>query len=98
MQLDRMRMYQAAERLVGEVDNLLPRARTRALDQADHLDRSASSVLFNTAEGIGTNRVPPDQWRLGLVIAAHGVATNADGDVFVSEFSTFGRVHKFDRR
>jgi four helix bundle protein len=54
MQLDRMRMYQAAERLVGEVDNLLPRARTRALDQADHLDRSASSVLFNTAEGIGS--------------------------------------------
>jgi hypothetical protein len=31
------------------------------------------------------------------VIAAHGVATNAEGDVFVSEFSTFGRVHKFVR-
>jgi four helix bundle protein len=54
MQLDRMRMYQAAERLIGEVDTLLPRIRTIALNQADHLDRSANSVLFNTAEGIGS--------------------------------------------
>ena len=33
-----------------------------------------------------------------LDIAPHGVATNAEGDLFVAEFSTFGRVHKFDRR
>jgi hypothetical protein len=65
------------------------------------LDKSGAVVAHlgtNTAEGIGTNRVPPDQWRTGYVIAAHGVATNAEGDVFVAEFSTFGRVHKFDRR
>jgi len=42
--------------------------------------------------------VPPDKWRTGYVIAAHGVATNANGDVFVSEFNTFGRVLKFARR
>jgi hypothetical protein len=42
--------------------------------------------------------VPPERWRTGYVIAAHGVATNADGDVLVAEFSTFGRVHKFERR
>jgi hypothetical protein len=47
---------------------------------------------------IGTNRVPPERWRTGYVIAPHGVATNAAGDVFVAEFCTFGRVHKFDRR
>jgi hypothetical protein len=65
------------------------------------LDRAGEVVTHlgtNTADGIGTNRVPPEQWQTGYVIAAHGVATNADGDVFVAEFSTFGRVHKFDRR
>jgi hypothetical protein len=35
---------------------------------------------------------------IGYVVAPHGVATNAEGDIFVAEFSTFGRVHKFDRR
>jgi hypothetical protein len=65
------------------------------------LDKTGKVVKHlgtNTDEGIGTNRVPPERWRTGYVIAAHGVATNAEGDVFVAEFSTFGRVHKFDRR
>jgi hypothetical protein len=65
------------------------------------LDKRGAVVTHlgtNTADGIGTNRVPPEQWRTGYVIAAHGVATNAEGDVFVAEFSTFGRVHKFERR
>jgi hypothetical protein len=65
------------------------------------LDKDGTVVTHlstNTDEGIGTNRVPPDKWRTGYVIAAHGVAMNAEGDVFVAEFSTFGRVHKFDRR
>ena len=63
------------------------------------LDKDGAVVTHvgtNTAEGIGTNRVPPEQWQTGLVIAAHGVATNADGDLFVAEFSTFGRVHRFN--
>ena len=63
----------------------------------DKAGKVVTHIGTNTDEGIGTNRVPPDKWRLGAVIAAHGVATNAEGDVFVSEFSTFGRVHKFDR-
>jgi hypothetical protein len=65
------------------------------------LDKAGKAVLHvgtNTAEGIGTNRVPPQQWRTGYVIAAHGVATNARGDLFVAEFSTYGRVLKFARR
>jgi hypothetical protein len=64
----------------------------------DKTGRVVAHVGTNTAEGIGTNRVPPEQWRTGLVIAAHGAAVNADGDLFVAEFSTFGRVHKFARR
>jgi hypothetical protein len=65
------------------------------------LDKTGKVVKHlgtNTDEGIGTNRVPPERWRTGYVIAAHGVATNAEGDIFVAEFSTFGRVHKFARR
>jgi four helix bundle protein len=46
-------MYQAAEQLARVVEELLPRARQLAPMQADHLERSADSVLFNTAEGIG---------------------------------------------
>ena len=76
--------------IVGELNG-----RVTILDKAGEV---VTHLGTNTAEGIGTNRVPPEQWRTGYVIAAHGVATNADGDVFVAEFSTFGRVHKFERR
>ena len=75
--------------IVGELNG-----RVTILDKAGQV---VAHVGTNTAEGIGTNRVPPEQWRTGYVIAAHGVATNADGDLFVAEFSTFGRVHKFER-
>ena len=76
--------------VVGELNG-----RVTILDKAGNV---VAHVGTNTAEGIGTNRVPPEQWRTGYVIAAHGVATNADGDLFIAEFSTFGRVHKFERR
>ena len=76
--------------IVGELNG-----RVTILDKAGAV---VAHVGTNTAEGIGTNRVPPEQWRTGRVIAAHGVATNANGDLFVAEFSTFGRVHKFERR
>ncbi len=76
--------------IVGELNG-----RVTILDKAGQV---VAHVGANTAEGIGTNRVPPEQWRTGDVIAAHGVATNAAGDLFVAEFSTFGRVHKFERR
>jgi hypothetical protein len=76
--------------IVGELNG-----RVTILDKAG---KAVAHVGANTADGIGTNRVPPEQWRTGYVIAAHGVATNARGDLFVAEFSTFGRVHKFARR
>jgi hypothetical protein len=76
--------------IVGELNG-----RVTILDKAGKV---VARVGTNTAEGIGTNRVPPDQWRTGYVIAAHGVATNSNGDLFVAESSTFGRVHKFECR
>jgi len=76
--------------IVGELNG-----RVTILDKAGN---AVAHVGTNTAEGIGGNRMPPEQWRTGYVVAPHGVATNADGDLFVAEFSTFGRVHKFSRR
>jgi hypothetical protein len=65
------------------------------------LDRNGTPVAHigaNTGEGVGSNQLPPDKWQPGLVVSPHGVALNARGDLFVAEFSTFGRVHRFDRR
>jgi four helix bundle protein len=56
MHFTNMRMYQVAEALVREVDPLLTQCRRAAPLQARHLERSADSVLFNTAEGIAAFR------------------------------------------
>jgi hypothetical protein len=64
------------------------------------LDRSGNAVArlgANTEPGVGTNKLPPAQWRTGLFLSPHGVAVNARGDLFVSEFNAFGRVHRFNR-
>lgn len=76
--------------IVGELQG-----RVTILDKAGDV---VAHVGTNTVEGIGSNRMPPEQWQTGFVVAPHGVATNAGGDIFVAEFSTFGRVHKFERQ
>ena len=57
----------------------------------------STRIGANTEQGVGTNKLPPAQWREGFVLSPHGVALNAHGDLFVSEFSAFGRVHRFNR-
>lgn len=65
------------------------------------LDKENQVVAYlgtnEVAGEIGTNRTEPAKWRPGAFNAAHGVAFNADGDLFVTEWSLFGRVHRFDR-
>ena len=51
----------------------------------------------NTEPGVGGNNLKPDKWRTGVVISPHGVAFNEHGDLFVSEYSIVGRVHRFNR-
>jgi len=46
---------------------------------------------------VGTNQIEPAKWKPGVVNAPHGVAFNAAGDLFVSEYSLHGRVLKFSR-
>jgi hypothetical protein len=44
---------------------------------------------------IGTNRTDAAKWRHGILNAAHGVTFDAKGNVYASEWTTTGRVHKF---
>ena len=64
------------------------------------LDKTGAVVQrvgANTEQGVGTNKIPPAQWKTGLLLSPHGVALNDHGDLFVSEFNAFGRVHRFNR-
>ena len=91
-------------------DLLLPAAVTISGDYAivgelggrvtllDKTGAVAGRLGANTGDGVGTNKLPPDQWKTGLFLSPHGVALNARGDLFVSEFSAFGRVHRFNRQ
>ncbi|HEU5210781.1 MAG TPA: four helix bundle protein [Longimicrobiales bacterium] len=56
MQYEKMRMWQAAEQYVAEVDGIVEQVRFTASNSANHLERSAESVLFNIAEGAGAYR------------------------------------------
>jgi hypothetical protein len=65
------------------------------------LDKSGAAVErigMNTDAGVGGNQIAPELWRLGTFGAPHGVAVNEHGDLFVSEFNAFGRVHRFNRQ
>jgi len=76
--------------IVGELNG-----RVSILDKAGKV---VERLGANTEAGIGTNKLPPAEWRPGFVLSPHGVAVNDRGDLFVSEFNLFGRVHRFDRR
>jgi hypothetical protein len=65
------------------------------------LDKSgaiAATIGSNAAaDEIGSNRTDPAKWKPGIPNAPHGIAFDEQGDVYVSEFSLFGRVHKYRR-
>ena len=70
--------------------------------QVSILDKTGNVVArigTNTATdqgGLQGNRTEPSKWRPGIVTAPHGVAFNDRGDLFVAEFSLWGRVHRFN--
>ena len=76
--------------IVGEL-----RGRITVLDKSGAV---VSRIGANTEEGVGTNKLPPAQWRQGFVLSPHGVALNERGDLFVSEFNAYGRVHRFNKQ
>jgi hypothetical protein len=50
------------------------------------------------ADETGNNKVEPDKWKVGVVTAPHGVACDDKGDIYVSEYNIYGRVHRFDKK
>jgi hypothetical protein len=50
------------------------------------------------ADEVGSNKAEPSIWRPGVVTAPHGVAFDAKGDIFVSEYNMYGRIHRFNRQ
>jgi hypothetical protein len=91
-------------------DLLLPAAVTISGDyaivgelkgQVTILDKAGQVVTrlgTNTEPGVGGNQLKSDQWRAGFVVSPHGVATNDRGNLFVSEFNIYGRIHRFNRQ
>ena len=74
--------------VVGEL-----RGRVTILDKAGKV---VERIGENSGEGVGSNQAKPESWRPGLLLSPHGVALNPQGDLFVSEFNLYGRVHRFN--
>ena len=76
--------------LVGEI-----RGAVSVLDKEGKL---VARLGLNEEKGeTGNNNLEPAKWRPGFVTAPHGVAFNAAGDIFVSEYNKFGRVHRWNK-
>jgi hypothetical protein len=70
------------------------RGRVTLLDKTGAIVATLSS---NTAaDEIGTNRTEPSKWHPGIANAPHGITFDAQGNIYVSEFSLFGRLHRFN--
>jgi hypothetical protein len=69
-------------------------ARVTLLDKNGNV---VATIGTNTTIGeFGTPNTEPRQWRSGIFTAPHGITFNDRGDMFVSEFNVFGRVHRFN--
>ena len=68
--------------------------------QVTLLDKAGKVVVVlganAAADEVGVNRTEPLKWRPGIFTAPHGIAFSDQGDIFVSEFNLFGRVHRFN--
>ena len=63
----------------------------------DKAGKVVAQLGHNTAPGeTATNKLAPAKWRAGIFSAPHGVAFNAAGDLFVAEYTIFGRIHRYN--
>jgi DNA-binding beta-propeller fold protein YncE len=64
----------------------------------DKMGNIAAQVGNNLNEKQRANfGLPPDQWTDGICNSPHGASIDQDGNLIVSEWSQFGRLHKFNR-
>jgi DNA-binding beta-propeller fold protein YncE len=65
------------------------------------LDKSGAIVAQLGDNPTPTQRanfgLPQDQWKDGICNSPHGASIDKDGNLIVSEWSQFGRLHKFSR-
>jgi hypothetical protein len=65
------------------------------------LDKEGKTVKTlgenSVKEQTATNKVPPADWRNGILTAPHGIDFDKNGDIFVTEFNQYGRVLRYDR-
>ncbi|HEX4131193.1 MAG TPA: hypothetical protein VHZ24_14230 [Pirellulales bacterium] len=47
-------------------------------------------------EQTATNKVPPAEWKTGILTAPHGIDFDRSGDLFVTEFNMYGRALRYD--
>jgi four helix bundle protein len=74
MRPESMRVWQAAEEMVAEIDGWLKRVQSRSGNAAYHLERAAESVLFNIGEGVGA-------WQPKVKITAYEIAKKEANEV-----------------
>jgi hypothetical protein len=79
-------------------DNIVVGELTGRVTVLDKTGKVVERIGANGEPGVGTNQVKPEQWRTGFVLSPHGVAVDGRGDLFVSEFNVYGRVHRFNRQ
>ncbi|MFT4689189.1 MAG: hypothetical protein ACJASX_004579 [Limisphaerales bacterium] len=74
---------------IGEI-----KGRVALLDKEGNI---VAKIGFNDVpENAMNNKTPPARWFPGIFTAPHGLAFNAKGDLFVAEYSIFGRVHRLN--
>jgi hypothetical protein len=63
------------------------------------LDKTGAIVATLSANPVpaqvGKNTIDPSTWQSGIVNAPHGITFDDQGNIYVSEFSMFGRLDKF---
>jgi hypothetical protein len=86
--------------VVDEIGLPTAKRKTGRTAEVSVLDKEGKVVaVFGTNKNddeIGTPNTDPAKWRPDALTAPHGVAVNAKGDVFISEFNQWGRVDRFN--
>jgi DNA-binding beta-propeller fold protein YncE len=70
--------------------------RVSILDKQGHVLASIGSN--ENASETKTNQIPPEKWQPNLFYAPHGIAYDKDGNLLVTEWNSWGRVVRLERK